>query len=126
MTHGNVDDIPAPGIDELQQRPPELWAPESVPVTIEGTPRVLMAGNRRWAAMSFPLTTTPQHILGDEPARSVVTLIGSAAWSIHSDRNGSAVAIPASVPIVLSHQAKIYASSSASADLSVLVEYHGD
>lgn len=126
MGHGNVDDIPDPGINELQQRPPELWTPEAVPVQIEGTPRVLMAGNRKWAAFMTGLTSTPQHILGDEPARSVVTLIGSAAWSIESDRNSQAVTIPANVPIVLTHQAKIYASSSASADLSVLAEYHGD
>ena len=126
MTHGNVDDIPDPGIDELQQRPTELWAPGAVPVEIEGTPRVLMAGNRRWAAFVSPLTSIAQHVLGEEPARSVVTLIGSAAWFIHSDRNGQACPIPSGTPIVLTHQAKIYASSTASADLSVLAEYHGD
>jgi hypothetical protein len=125
-THGNVDDIPDPGVDELQQRPPELWAPGAVPVEIEGTPRVLMAGNRRWAAFVTGLTTTPTHILGNEPARSCVTLIGSAAWSIKSGKSAAAVPIPANVPIVLTHQGEIYATSSASADLSVMAEYHGD
>ena len=124
---GHIDGIPEPGIDELQQRDPELWAPAAVPVTIEGTPRVLMAGNRSCNPFSMAMTTTPQHVLGQELNRAVVTLIGSAAWNYVADKtNAQAVPVPANVPLVLTHVGRIYASAGGACTLSVFPEYHGD
>lgn len=127
MTHpGHVNDIPDPGIDELQQRPPELWAPPNIPVTIEGTPRVLLVGNRTCSPFATNLTTSPQLILGEELNRACVTLVGSAAWNYRSATNAQAVPVPASVALVLTHVQKIYADASGACTLSAFPEYHGD
>lgn len=127
MTHpGHIDDVPTPGIDELQQRDPELWAPPNIPVTVEGTPRVLVVGNRTHSAMVMNLTAAAQHVLGDEPNRAVVTLIGSAPWNYQHTRNAQNVPVPASVPLVLTHVQRFYANASGTCTLSVFAEYHGD
>jgi hypothetical protein len=123
---GHIDDIPDPGIDELQQRPPELWAPPNIPVTIEGTPRVLIVGNRAGSPFAMNLTTAPQHVLGEEPNRAAVTLIGSAAWNYRSTSNAQDVPVPANVPLVLHHTLRMFANAGGACTLSVFPEYHGD
>ena len=123
---GEVTDIPDPGVDELQQRPPEIWAPDAIPVEIVGTTRVLQAPNRTWACQAISLSTNACHVVGDEPNRSVVTIVGDADWRIHTNRNAAGKRWPANVPVVLTHQQPIYASAAGTATLTVIAEYHGD
>ena len=124
---GDVTSIPDPDLDELQQRPPEITGVPNVPVEIVGTPRVLQAPNRSWAALGMVLTTTAQHVLGDEPNRAVATLCADADWLVAVHRNTAAKRWPANVPLVLTHGCEVFASTATgSPNLTVIAEYHAD
>lgn len=124
---GQVTDIPDPDLDQLQQRPPEITGVPNVPVEIVGTPRVLQAPNRSWSVSTLLLTTSPQHVVGDEPNRAVVTLCADADWLVATHRQTAPKRWPANVPLVLTHNQEVFASTATgSPNLTIIAEYHAD
>lgn len=124
-----INDIPDPGMDELQQRPTELWAPPNVPVSVDGIVRVLIVPNRTSAATETLIATgdQPAHILGDDPARAVATLIGSAEWKYYPKSNGAGVRWPADVPLVITHHGGVWATTAATTcTITCIAENHAD
>lgn len=124
-----INDVPDPGVDDLQQRPAELWAPINVPVDVQGVVRVLLAPNRSNSPSEYTLASGdgPAHILGDDPSRACATLIGSAEWKYYTKSNGQGVRWPADVPLVITHHGAVYATTAAtSCVLTCIAENHGD
>jgi hypothetical protein len=124
-----INDVPDPGVDELQQRPPELWAPVNVPVEVQGLVRVLIAPNRTSSALETTIATgdAPSHVLGDDPARACATLIGSAAWKYYPKSNGAGVRWPADVPLVITHHGPVWVGTTAeTCIITCIAENHAD
>lgn len=124
-----INDVPDPGMDELQQRPPELWAPPNVPVRVEGLVRVLVAPNRTSSATETIIANGdgPAHVLGDDPSRALAILIGSAAWKYYPKQNGAGVRWPADVPLVISHHGPVWVTTAATTcTITCITEDHAD
>lgn len=124
-----IDGIPDPGVDQLQERPASEWKPDAVHVIVDGNPRVLNAPNRSCSATQTTIATgdPKAHLMGEQDSRAVATLIGSAAWCYHTSRSGQAVRWPADVPLVITHKGEVYATTTAtSCVISVIAEYQAD
>jgi hypothetical protein len=121
-----------PDVDEVVQEEPTETHIQPVPVTIEGPVRVQELPSRVASTRSYILSTTPEQILGADPRRRRALLVGvtNIIWlgTTPNDVTGPyPFALPVGVPIVLEHQAPIYAASATgTATLSMVVENWAD
>jgi hypothetical protein len=119
-----IGDLAEPDLATLQQREPVL---PTVPVQVDGIVRVLVVPAHRSAVETFPMDTTLRRLTGADPRRSRAVLVSASAWNYGHSNRGQTVAIPASVPITITHADEIWVSvPTSTANLSVIYEYQAD
>lgn len=117
---------PFPDIDTQQQIPAPALPMVPVPVTITGPSATLRLPNRQGPAITAALTTTIQHVLGQDTRRARTTLICDQDWRYSTVGAGSGVPWYAKVPLVVEHCDAIYASvPTGTGTLTVIAEYIG-
>lgn len=119
-------ELPNPDINDVQQLPDEPLV--VIPVQPVGPVPVQNLPARCGAAFSHPLDTAFSNVLGADPKRRRVVLIGSDAWEYsRTGTAGSGVAWPADVPLVLEHCDAIRARvPTSTGTLSVIAETWAD
>lgn len=112
-----------PDLAEVQQRP-DPDALLVLPARLVEPAAVQVLPARAGAAFVQPLNTQFAHVLGQDPKRRRVVLLGSADWEYSRTGNsGSGVPWPTDVPLVLEHCDAIYARvPTSTGQLSVIAE----
>lgn len=115
-----VEDPPVPDLDEVEQR--DITGLPAVQVDVVGPVRIQPQPARIASTILEFLSSTPVQILAPDLRRSRAVLCSTLAWNYLGKRNGLALPWPANVPLEITHGGEVWASSGASAVLSVIVE----
>ncbi len=128
MTDPQHHDPAEPELAMLQQNADTEPGLPPVAVRHDGPVYTQAQPARSGPAFAVSLTNTADaRVVGADPRRSRVTLVGSAAWFYLSRKAGGRVPIPANVVVALTHADEIWArSQGGDFDLGVIVENYAD
>jgi len=116
-----------PTVSEVMQEEVAHQRIDPVPVTVEGPVRTQELPAALGTERNYDTTTTAQQLLGRDPKRKRVTLIGLTATHYVGKpdyiASGDAAQLPANVPVTITHQDEIWvATVAATGSISIFVE----
>lgn len=116
-----VEDPPTPALPDVEQRDLSY---DAVKVEVCGPVYTQSQPARLGAMLLEYLGTAPIQILAPDLRRSAATFCCTEAWTMSRKANGLQLPFPADTPIVIQHADEVWAASSASGILSVIVEVY--
>lgn len=127
MTDAPLTNEPSPELDEVLAEEPAALPVPCVPVRVDGPVTVQELPAMRAAPFSTALATTFQKILGRDPKRRRVVLLGDANWIYSSTGQGGGITWPSNVALVLENGDAVYAKlPTGTGNLQTVPEYWAD